>query len=85
MSIQDLKKVLKDQLTLELELIELIEECLKEIFPNERDQAINLFRCNLASMEDFGCLQSLCCIRNNIIVNGKYIYRKEEPAKGGSV
>jgi hypothetical protein len=80
MNTLELKKLLRDQLSLELELIEFIEECIKEIFPNdnERKQAINQFKGNLENMDEYGCIQSLSCIRRNIAVGGKYIYREEE-------
>lgn len=83
MPTQNLKKLLRDQLTLEMELIELIEDCLKEIFkvPAEQRHVLSLFRENIENMDDWGCVQSLNSLRHNIVVNGEYIYRKEQPTQ----
>jgi len=57
---KELKILLRHQLSIEKELVELIEECFKEIFKDEAEEMLlNLYN-TLENFEEYGCVQSLC-------------------------
>lgn len=59
-------KVLKSSIELNNELIELVEECLKEIFKDKSSVVIGMFLDDIDMINYNGCLQSLECYKNSM-------------------
>lgn len=68
MNTTDLKKLLKDEIELGLCLIDLVEQCFKEIFPEEADcnNATWEFKSYLENFYENACLGSMSSYKSNV-------------------
>jgi hypothetical protein len=57
------KELLKQQLEIENELVSLLEECFKELFPDDHQDVIRDIQDSVEFFEHNGCLPSLSGIR----------------------
>ena len=75
MDIRQTRKVLSESLKREEELIELIEECLKDIFKEDAQSAIAKLNFSIEGYEYNGCFESLESIRRDV-EEGKQAHQK---------
>jgi hypothetical protein len=59
MNNRQLKIFIHSQLSLETELIELIEGCFKELFKEDAGIMLHYFNENLQNFEDLGCINGI--------------------------
>lgn len=71
MSERKLKEVLKDCIELEIELLDFVDECLKDIFKEDYESAKWRFEEEVECIHSNGCLQSLQYIRSQIEADKK--------------
>jgi hypothetical protein len=80
MNMLEMKKLLKSQFALEIDLIDLVEECLTDIFNDvyEGKSAVQIFRNSYDAFELEGCLSSLKYIRTQIESSREYAKKWKE-------
>ena len=61
-------QMMKDLYTMQGELLDFCEECIKHIFTDEKRQrrALLAFEEGIQGIEYNGCIQGLCCIISNL-------------------
>lgn len=66
MNTKTVTKALKEALVFNEELLDFIDQCLKDIFKGEYDFAKSEFEQSIDCLEYNGCLQSLQLIKDNV-------------------
>ncbi len=64
--LSDYKKLLKLEIEINAELVELVHECFDEIFGKDSITAKNDLNDTLDNYEGFGCISDLECYKHNV-------------------